>query len=209
MSVGENIRLAREKAGLSQSDLARRIGVSQSAIAQIEARDTGTKHIFRIAKELATSVEALSPTLAAIESAAHAIAPDKILAAGRDLPIYAAAEGGPGALIITWDAVEYMPRPAPLSHVKGGYGIYVSGESMAPRFEPGNIALVNPNMPPRANNDVVLFKNDGNGKTEAMIKRLVRATQTEWHVRQFNPEMSFSLLKSEWKQCQVVIGLYC
>lgn len=41
MSVGENIRLARERAGLKQADLAERAGVTQAMMCQIER---GTKN---------------------------------------------------------------------------------------------------------------------------------------------------------------------
>lgn len=42
-TIGENIRYQREKQGLTQKDLAEKIGVTLGAISQIEAGKTGKK----------------------------------------------------------------------------------------------------------------------------------------------------------------------
>jgi phage repressor protein C with HTH and peptisase S24 domain len=65
----------------------------------------------------------------------------------RDLPIHPSAEGGAGFITVTNDAVDWLPRPPPVAHVHRAYGLYITGESMVPEFEPGDIALVNPHFP--------------------------------------------------------------
>lgn len=66
MSFAENLRRAREAMNLSQPDLAKRIGASQSLIGQIEAGDVKhTKYIFKLAKALNCSVHDLDPTIEA------------------------------------------------------------------------------------------------------------------------------------------------
>ena len=57
-TLQERLSGARQKAGLTQAQLAARAGVSQSTIAQIESgRNSGTKFAFRLANALQVSVE--------------------------------------------------------------------------------------------------------------------------------------------------------
>lgn len=57
-TLQERLHGARQKAGLTQAQLARRAGVSQSTIAQIESgRNSGTKFAFRLANALKVSVD--------------------------------------------------------------------------------------------------------------------------------------------------------
>lgn len=61
MFDGERLRRLLQGAGLSQSELARRVRVSQSVIAQLAAGNAyGSKHLHRIARELGTTPEYLT-----------------------------------------------------------------------------------------------------------------------------------------------------
>ena len=56
MGVGERIRGRMEALKLNQSELARRVGVTQGAISQLVKGDSqGSKHLHRIARELGTT----------------------------------------------------------------------------------------------------------------------------------------------------------
>jgi len=72
MSLGDRIRRARERVGLSQIELARRIGLSKNAMNSIEARDADPRasRIVAIAQVLGISTDALlldQPTTASRE----------------------------------------------------------------------------------------------------------------------------------------------
>lgn len=57
-TVGERVRKAREKAGLNQTELATRIGVTAQAIQHLEANPKATsRHLIAIARELSVSPE--------------------------------------------------------------------------------------------------------------------------------------------------------
>lgn len=210
MSLGENVKRLRDKNGWSQKDLARLAGVSQPTIANIETgASTTSKHLFKLAKVFGVPVTELDPDIGAVPSLQQKpLLSGGIVSTAADFPIYAAAEGGAGAVIITWEPIQYTPRPAPLVNVRGGYGIFVVGDSMVPAYYPGQIALVNPNLPPAPGEDVVLFRADGGNSTEGLIKRLVKVTSKEWHVVQHNPSKTFALSRADWPQCQIVVGRY-
>ncbi len=55
MSVGKNIKKLRIKAGLSQIELAKKIGITQSMLCQIE-RDTKNVNLY-LGKEIATYLD--------------------------------------------------------------------------------------------------------------------------------------------------------
>ena len=206
MTFANNLKPLREAQGLSQPQLAKLAGVSQSLIAQLQSGAvTSTKHIFKIAKIVKAPVSAFDES-AADQDIGTKLQKAPIVSNRADTPIYTSAEGGRGALIVTWEPVEWIVRPAPLLHAKGGYGVLVSGDSMFPAYEPGDTALVNPLIKPALMRDAIFFKGDDDNISEALIKRLIRASSTEWHVRQWNPARDFTLKRAEWGRCHAVIG---
>lgn len=126
----------------------------------------------------------------------------------RDLPVYAAAEGGEGALVVSVDPIDMVPRPWYLGEVREGYGVLVTGESMSPEFEPGDMAIVNPKLPHMRGKVHIFATERDDGHFLATIKRLVRATATEWIVEQHNPPKTFSLQRSVWTTARRVVGKY-
>ncbi len=127
----------------------------------------------------------------------------------RDLPVYGAAQGGTGgAMLISTDTMQWLARPEPLLTVRGGYGVYVVGESMSPAYEQGDIALVHPALPPRRGADVILIRHDADDGRHVLIKRLVGWTEDSWRVRQYNPPRDFDLPRAEWREAHAIVGRY-
>lgn len=209
MSIGPKITAARQAIGISQGELAKRVGVSQAAIAKIES---GMVQRTRIAPELARVLQIplgeLDPAFDGQEPVGQRLIAGSDLVGARDLPVFAAAMGGDGHLIVTFEAIEYVRRPQPLEHVKEGYGVLITGESMVPAYDPGDIALVNPRMPPIVDADVVLYHAPPSGEAEAIVKRLLGSTQREWKLRQYNPPLDFTEDRVDWKVCHRVVGKY-
>lgn len=124
------------------------------------------------------------------------------------IPMYAMAEGGEGTIATAWEVTSYTDRPRHLYGVKNAYGAYIVGDSMEPAFQRGNRVLVDPNIPPRPDDDVLLFKDDIGQATTGLIKRMVRASGDHWHVAQFNPAKKLDLAKAIWRYCHVVVARY-
>jgi DNA-binding XRE family transcriptional regulator len=213
MKMGQKIRRRREELRLSQADLGRQVGVSQATIDKIEAGHTArSRYLPLIAVKLGLALEDLDPALAGLGGPATApLIPGANLIGERDFPIYASAEGGLGQIILSSDAVDVMPRPAPLAHVKGAYGFYITGESMVPEFEPGDVAMVNPNLPLIADTTCI-FHGERDSTPRATIKRLMRHTVDAWHLKQWNPpdgmKAQFTLSKSDRPLCHRTVGKY-
>lgn len=134
--------------------------------------------------------------------------PKQFFSLEPNMPVYAAAEGGDGSLILSTDPLEYVKRPYTLENIEDAYGIHIVGESMFPAFEPGDVAWINPRLPPIRGTDVVLYSVNGHGDAHASIKRLVSWTDTEWTVQQWNPAKTFTLERAKWPKVHRVVGKF-
>lgn len=210
MSIGENVKRLREARGWSQEELARKIGITQAAVGKIERNEIArSKHLPALARELGVTLHQIDsefPQDITFLGKAPQIEP-KPFSEGV-IPIYASAEGGNGSIIVSYEPVDYEKRPVNLAHVRDAYGFYLVGDSMLPRYEPGERALVNPHLPPRSGDYALFFKEDGNtNEFHVLVKRLVQVLPDKWIVEQFNPAKEFELDRKEWTKCHVIVGV--
>ncbi|MBB4265117.1 XRE family transcriptional regulator [Roseospira visakhapatnamensis] len=130
------------------------------------------------------------------------------LVGGRDLPVFGSALGGPdGEMIVSFEPIEWVRRPAPLEGVNGGFGFYMIGESMSPAFEPGDMILCHPTRPPYAGQDVLVIRRLNGGQC-ALVKRLVRHDPQGLRLRQFNPPEDFDVARDEVISFHLIVGKY-
>jgi transcriptional regulator with XRE-family HTH domain len=211
--VGQLIRRARESRNMSQRELADAVGTTQQTIEKIEGGIT--KHssflptiLPKLGIPLTVLVNEESATIARGQDTTN----QRITHALGELPVHAAVEGGKGALIVSAEPVEYVARPAPLLNVRNGYGVLIVEDSMSPEFDPGDIALIHPHLPPKSGETCVFYSEQEDGTTLAIIKRLRRVSADAWHVTQWNPAQDqprdFTLKRSEWQTCHVTVGRY-
>lgn len=146
------------------------------------------------------------PEVAAGMTAASSTGPVAPTFGKRDLPVYAAAMGGHGHVVITFDAIEYVDRPSYLEHVADGYAVYIVGDSMYPAYRPSDIAYVHPRLPPARDTDVVLFHTPPTANAECIIKQLNGWDDRQWHLEQFRPPLEFKVDKVDWPICHRVLG---
>lgn len=220
-TLGERIRYARKARGLVQQQVASHLGIARVNITQWEADQT--KPEAKRLPELATllgvteswllsrSGEDPQPTKAGkqADKSVSRIIPGQQLISPEKMPVYAAAQGGDGHVIVSFDAVDYVKRPAELESVRGGYGLLVAGDSMVPAFRGGDMALVNPHLPPSREKNVILYHTPPHGgDVEAIIKQLNGWNDREWHLQQWNPFKEFTEFRQEWPICHRVVGRY-
>lgn len=217
MSIGDRIKDARKKAGISQAELARLVGRSQSAVAEWETG--GTEPRRNIVEKIAAVLD-VSPLWLEVGGAVEAgrsyeprSTDDTSLSESAQSlsdpagPVYATIAGGDGEQTVTSNVVEYRSKPSKWNNVKGLYGFYVISDSMEPRINAGELIWVHPNRRPAPGQEAVFTKpgskEDG---AQAAVKVYVGQTPTTWIVKQYNPEREYDLSKTEW-DCQLIVDL--
>lgn len=209
MQPGQIIREAREKKGLSQKGLGDLVGITQPAVKKIEDGETSkTKFLPKIAQVLELDLAVLDASL----NSQIIDEPPPLQVTGRPtFRIFASAEGGPGEIIRSAEPVDFVPRPTHLLHVQDAYGLLITGSSMEPEYNAGEMAIVEPSMP-LISNEVYIFYAERHGEARATIKKLRRATAENWLVTQHNPPegkaKDFSLPRREWAIAHRVTGKF-
>lgn len=129
----------------------------------------------------------------------------------RTLPVYGSAQGGSdGEFEMNGNIVDYVEMPPSLSGARSAYGVYVSGESMSPRFEPGWLLHVHPHKGPRPGDDVVIQvrPSDENSPPLAFVKTLVSWDRSGGKLvaRQFNPVKTLTWENGEVVSVHKIVG---
>lgn len=201
--LGERIRAARERSGLSQAALGRLFGISREAVAQWESgRNAPTADkLGRLAAETKVNVEWLMTGAGTMEMAERPPQVQIETSFSRNVPIH---EGPLCGEDDSFDfesqaAVDFAPRPPRLVNVYGAYAIYIRGDSMEPWREPGQIVYVNPTQPPKLNDYVVIqVKPKVHGAlAAAYIKRLVSQNGKEIRLLQYNPRKYLTFSRTQ------------
>ena len=126
------------------------------------------------------------------------------LGRGMDqIPIRSAARGGADQEMFLEDGpIGYTPRPANLGGVRSAYAIYMVGDSMEPRYQPGWLLHVNPFKPPTRGRDVVLYK-EGDA---VLIKQFVSWDGDTLVLHQLNPDQDLRIPRAEVREFHLVVG---
>jgi phage repressor protein C with HTH and peptisase S24 domain len=115
----------------------------------------------------------------------------------ENVPVRGTVRGGQGGAfeLNVGDPIDYVRRPLSLIGKGEIYALHVESDSMAPRYEPGEIVLVWAQRPALIGRDVVVQlrpSHDGENP-RAYLKRLVRRNDKELILEQFNPRKTMSL----------------
>lgn len=112
----------------------------------------------------------------------------------RDVPVWGSAAGSiinsniEGVHIFTGEPVEYVRRPPALASVRDAYAIYVTGDSMAPRHNNGDLCFVHPHRPPSPGDTVIVqTRNWDHDPGQGYIKTFRRRKAEEIILEQLNP----------------------
>ena len=213
------LRSYRRQAGLTLEQLARLSGTTAAQISKLEKgeRRLTVDWMARLAPPLGIRMaDLLSPAVPAplnqelpstalLPGGDAAFAGIPISGDPRDLiPVRSAGRGGIEQEMFLQDGpIDYIRRPPSLAQVKDAYAIYVVGDSMQPRFRPGQLLHVNPFKPPQPGNGVVVTKTNG----AVLIKEFVRQDGRGIHLRQYNPADTLSYPTEEVTAVHTVVGL--
>ena len=132
MDYGERIAGVRKSLGLTQVEVARRLGWSPPNFARIEKGR-------------------ITPSLRSLEAIAEVLdVPLSTLAAegapAQEVPIIAFVSAGPGVEFTdqgypAGGGMYFLPRPPQFTD-PNGFGVEVAGDSMAPKYEDGQVVMV-------------------------------------------------------------------
>ncbi len=216
---------ALERVGASQADLARHLRLAPSAVSRMLKGERQMKplevvHIagfLRVPEDevLRHAVEnaAGGPTGGAPRlgrgrppsagSASPAVPQAGLTTPSDRIPIRSGARGGIDQEMFLEDGpIGYTPRPANLGGVRSAYAIYMVGDSMEPRYQPGWLLHVNPFKPPTRGRDVVVYK-EGQA---VLIKQFVGWEGDTLILRQLNPPDTLRIPREQVRECHLVVG---
>lgn len=117
----------------------------------------------------------------------------------RNIPVYGVAAGGSYDNVPfdfnTGTTVDYVRRPPRLEGVNAAYGLYIVGDSMSPWREPGQLIYAHPGQPCNIGDYVIVHlrpQEEGDG-SPILIKKLVRRTEKELRLLQYNPSKEIAI----------------
>src|SRR3546814_4443983 len=95
--------------------------------------------------------------------------------------------------------VGYARRPPSIDSNRKSYALYITGESMEPRYRAGDLVYVDPRRAPSIGDDVIVQLvgevNPGADPAEikhVLVKQLMRNTAAYYELQQFNPPVTRS-----------------
>ncbi len=107
------------------------------------------------------------------------------------LPVYGQAAGGmneDGRFILNGQKVADVFCPPALANVVGAYGIYLSGDSMIPRYEHGDLLLIHPGLPvSRGNYVLAQIQGEEGDPPSGYVKKFISKNAKELVLEQLNP----------------------
>lgn len=199
----EKLRAIRKAAGITQAEIARRLGIDPAAVSQWESgktRPDGARLPLLatiLGQSMSFFVEPAEPHPQP-EVTGPIVAPYPPEATmPRNVPIRGAAAAGDeadGIFNVSADIIDYGRRPPSLSAARDVYGLYVASDSMDPAHRRGDLIYVRTQLPPRPGDDVIIqiAPASPGDQPGCFLKRLVRRTADRIIVQQFNPPREFS-----------------
>jgi len=104
--------------------------------------------------------------------------------------------------------LNHLPRPLSLAGDAGAYALTIIEDSMLPRFRPGRHVAVSPKASIETGDDVLITLSgaQANGRTLVLIAELVRQTTSQLDLRQFSPNVTFSVETGDISAIHKIMG---
>ena len=121
----------------------------------------------------------------------------------RCLPVRGRAEGGQdGNFVIEEQPIDWTFRPADLQGVNDAFAVFVSGNSMMPKYKNGDLVYVHPTHSITKSRYVLVETTEHKG----FIKQFVSWQGDTLVVQQFNPEQEIIIPREQVLRLMLVIG---
>jgi phage repressor protein C with HTH and peptisase S24 domain len=202
----ERLRHARIKAGYRfASDAANALGIVAStyrahengqnefefAEAKIYARKFDVDPVWLMGDAAGAGIGAPIPTPeSGVVDPPNAKVGAKLVGGGKKIPVFGQAVGGvDGEFLMNGTVLYEVMAPPILSDISGAYAVSVSGDSMSPRYEDGEVCFVDPERRVRKGDYVIAqIRLEEGGALLAYVKKFVRHNSSELVLEQFNPQ---------------------
>lgn len=121
----------------------------------------------------------------------------------RCLPVRGRAEGGKdGNFVIEEQPIDWTYRPADLQGVNEAFAVFVSGNSMVPKYKNGDLVYVHPAKPISKQRYALIETTEHKG----FIKQYVGWQDDHLIVQQFNPKQEIKIPRENVLRLMLVIG---
>jgi transcriptional regulator with XRE-family HTH domain len=110
-----------------------------------------------------------------------------------------------GCFTIGSDPIDEIERPRSLDRAVAAYALYIADDSMAPEFEYGDVAFVDPRHFPVPDTTCLFTKKAGGVGT---IRRLKVTSADVWEVSQWSKKAGDVLVRSEWPTAHRIAAKY-
>lgn len=205
----ERLRLARERAKFKYaSDAAEALGIKPSTYrahengqndftleeAQVYGKKFNADPIWLMGRD-----DLLEPVLISEIEVPNATISSKVIGRGKMIKVFGRAVGGvDGEFEMNGSVLYEVMAPPVLSDISGAYAVQVSGESMSPRYEDGEVCFVDPHRRVKRGDYVIAqVKLEEHGPLLAYVKRFVRHNAEELVLDQFNPPKELRFLSHQ------------
>lgn len=136
----------------------------------------------------------------------HIISPDagsQAFSRDRNLPVRGRAQGGSdGNFVIEEHPIDWTFCPADLQGVNDAFSVFVSGDSMVPKYKNGDLVYVHPTKSVMKSRFVLVETTEHRG----FIKQFIGWQEDNLIVRQFNPPKDIAIPKQDVLRIMLVIG---
>lgn len=199
--IENRIKAARMAAGLSCAELARKLGMYPATLGRIERGERGLRSdlAVRIADVCGCSLDALL---------GYERIKDETLVKDDEtnpLPILGRENRGIGIVMARTGAT--IPRPGIVAGVADAYGFDMPDDSMSPRYDAGEVLIVDPSRTAKVG-DYVIYGTVIDGQELGSVHRLTRRNKSEVTLSSLQPADARQVALSKVTRLDVVVGSF-
>jgi transcriptional regulator with XRE-family HTH domain len=213
MALAENIKVRRSVLKMSQSELAKKSGVSQQLIGALESgKINSTRSLQQIASALHCEIRDLDQRIEMNSIYRNGI--EQQLESANRLPVFGSEvhRDDPSCISVFSQPIDQIVRSTSLEFVRGAYALIIPQDQMVPEFEIGDLVLVNPHLPPTENSTCIIYR-EAESDNCAVVVRLLDFTSSCWNVKVWNSPKTHgyksTLDRNRWTKYHRIVGRYC